>query len=202
MKLNQKTKSDLPILGFDSASDWENWLAIQPPSSKGIWLKVAKKQSGMRSVSKPEAIEGALCHGWIDGQLQKCDERYWLIRFTPRSTKSKWSKINQASAEALIDKGRMSAGGIQEVKRAQADGRWEAAYAPQSKATVPDDLQLALNKNRKANQLFAKSDSVNRYAILYRVHDAKKPETRASRIQKYVQMLARGETIYPLKAKK
>jgi uncharacterized protein YdeI (YjbR/CyaY-like superfamily) len=202
LKLNQKTKSDLPILGFDSVSDWEKWLATQPPSSKGIWLKVAKKQSGMRSVSKPEAIEGALCHGWIDGQLQKFDERYWLIRFTPRSTKSKWSKINQASAEALIDKGRMSAGGLLEVKRAKSDGRWEAAYAPQSKAVVPDDLQLALNKNRKANQLFAKLDSVNRYAILYRVHDAKKPETRSSRIHKYVQMLARGETIYPLKAKK
>jgi uncharacterized protein YdeI (YjbR/CyaY-like superfamily) len=102
LSLHHKTKSDLPILGFDSAADWKNWLATQPPSLKGIWLKVAKKQSGMRSVSKPEAIEGALCHGWIDGQLQKFDERYWLIRFTPRSTKSKWSKINQASAEGSL----------------------------------------------------------------------------------------------------
>jgi uncharacterized protein YdeI (YjbR/CyaY-like superfamily) len=198
----RETKDGLPIIAFASASDWEDWLSRQLGRSKGVWLKLAKKQSGIRSVSRQEAIDGALCYGWIDGQLQKFDERYWLIRFTPRADRSKWSKLNQIRARELIDKGRMKAAGLEQVKRAKADGRWKAAYAPQSKAVVPHDLQIALNNDRKASRLFSKLDSINRYAILYRVQDAKKPETRASRIEKYIQMLARGETIYPLKAKK
>lgn len=198
----RETKAALPVIRFASASDWEDWLSSQPRSSRGVWLKLAKKQSGVRSVTRQEAIDGALCHGWIDGQLQKFDERFWLVRFTPRSARSKWSRLNQIRGQALIDKGRMSAAGLEEVKRAKADGRWDAAYAPQSQAVVPGDLQIALNNNPEANHLFSRLDSTNRYAILYRVHDAKKPETRASRIEKYVQMLARGETIYPLKAKK
>jgi len=153
-------------------------------------------------VSRQEAIDGALCYGWIDGQFEKFDERYWLIRFTPRSPGSKWSKVNQVKAQDLIDKGRMNAAGLEEVNRAKTNGRWEAAYAPQSKAAVPDDLQTALDRNPNAKRLFFQLDNANRYAILYRVQDAKKIETRASRIEKYVQMLARGETIYPLKAKK
>jgi uncharacterized protein YdeI (YjbR/CyaY-like superfamily) len=197
-----ETSAGLPVLAFASGSDWEGWLAGQPRASKGLWLKIAKKESGIRSVSRQEAIDGALCHGWIDGQLQKFDEQYWLIRFTPRSSRSKWSKINQIRVQELIDQGRMNAAGLAEVERARADGRWEAAYAPQSKAAVPDDLQLALDRNPAAQSLFSQLDSVNRYAILYRVHDAKKPETRAARIEKFVLMLARGETIYPLKAKK
>lgn len=194
---SRETKAGLPILGFPSASAWENWLAIQPRSSRGVWLKLAKKNSGARSVSKPEAIDGALCHGWIDGQLQKFDEQFWLIRFTPRSAKSKWSKINQTRTQALIALGRMSAAGHEEVKRAKADGRWEAAYASQSKAVIPADLQIALNKNQKAARFFPQLSGANRYAILYRIHDAKKPETRAARIEKFIQMLARGETIHP-----
>ncbi len=197
-----ETKAGLPVLGFAAASAWENWLRSQPRSSKGVWLKLAKKESGMRSPSRQEAIDAALCHGWIDGQLQKFDERYWLIRFTPRSPRSKWSKINQTRAQALIGQKRMSTAGLQEVKRAKADGRWEAAYAPQSKAVVPDDLRIALNKSRKAGNLFAQLDSVNRYAILYRIHTVKKPENRAAKIEGYVQMLSRGETIYPRKSKK
>lgn len=153
-------------------------------------------------MSRQEAIDGALCHGWIDGQLQKYDERYWLIRFTPRSSRSKWSKINRARVGTLINDNRMSPAGLEEVQRAKADGRWQAAYAPQSKAVVPADLQRALDKNPKAKQLFSTLDSANRYAILYLVHDAKKPETRASRIEQYVEMLARGETLHPRKPQK
>src|SRR3984957_11171839 len=194
-----RIQTGLPVIAFASASDWELWLSRQPRSSKGIWLKLAKKESGINSVSRQEAIDGALCYGWIDGQLQKFDERYWLVRFTPRSAKSKWSSINQTRVQVLIDAGRVSAAGLEEVKRAKADGRWEAAYPPQSKAQVPKDLQLALDGNPKAKRLFSKLDSANRYAILYRIHNSPKPETRANKIAKYVQMLARGETIHSLK---
>jgi uncharacterized protein YdeI (YjbR/CyaY-like superfamily) len=191
------TKAGLPVIVFVSASDWELWLSKQPRSSKGVWLKLAKKESGIKSVSRQEAIDGALCFGWIDGQLQKFDERYWLIRFTPRSAKSKWSSINQIRIQTLIDADRMNAAGLDEVERAKADGRWEAAYPPQSKAEVPGDLQLALDASPKSKRLFSKLDSTNRYAILYRIHNTKKLEARASKIKKYVEMLARGETIYP-----
>jgi uncharacterized protein YdeI (YjbR/CyaY-like superfamily) len=195
----KETRDGLPVLAFPAVSDWEHWLSVQPRDSRGVWLKLAKKESGVPSVSRQEAIDGALCHGWIDGQLQPYDERYWLVRFTPRSERSKWSRLNRARVEDLIEKGRMCAAGLEEVNRAKADGRWDAAYPPQSKAAVPDDLQLALNQNTEAQRQFAKLDSANRYAILYRVHEAKKPETRADRIEKYVRMLARGETIHPRK---
>jgi uncharacterized protein YdeI (YjbR/CyaY-like superfamily) len=204
LKLRPLTKSrqGFLILAFASAQDWEEWLSRQPGDSKGLWLKLAKKDSGIDSVSRKESIDGALCHGWIDGQLQPFDELYWLVRFTPRLARSKWSKINQIRAQELIEQGRMCAAGLEQVTRAKTDGRWDAAYAPQSKAAVPEDLQAALNMNREAAQFFLKLDSANRYAILYRVHEAKRPETRVSRIEKFVQMLARGETIHPLKAKK
>jgi len=197
-----KMKAGLPIIAFASAAAWEKWLFAQPRTCKGLWLKLAKKDSGVASVSRQEAIDGALCYGWIDGQLDKFDERFWLIRYTPRSRRSKWSKINQVRAQELIEQKRMKAAGLEEVNLAKIDGRWEAAYAPQSKATVPDDLQAALDSNPRAKSFFAELNSPNRYAILYRVHDAKKAETRADRIQKYVQMLAKGETIHPMNAKK
>jgi uncharacterized protein YdeI (YjbR/CyaY-like superfamily)/uncharacterized protein YdhG (YjbR/CyaY superfamily) len=193
-------KAGLPIILFASAADWERWLSRQPRSSKGLWLKLGKKGAGAKTVLRQEAIDGALCHGWIDGQVQKFDDRYWLIRFTPRLARSKWSSINQARAQALIDTGRMNTAGLEEIERAKADGRWEAAYPPQSKAQVPQDLQAALDSNPKAKRFFSKLDGTNRYAILYRVHNAKKAEARASKIEKYVQMLARGETIYPLRS--
>jgi uncharacterized protein YdeI (YjbR/CyaY-like superfamily) len=199
MAIRTRTRVGLPVIAFASASDWEQWLSRQPRSSKGIWLKLAKKGARIESVSRQEAIDGALCYGWIDGQLQKFDERYWLVRFTPRSAKSKWSSINQTRVQTLIDAGRVNAAGLEEVKRAKADGRWEAAYPPQSQAKVPVDLQLALDANPKAKRLFSKLDSANRYAILYRLHNSQKPEARASKVAKYVQMLAQGETIHPLK---
>jgi uncharacterized protein YdeI (YjbR/CyaY-like superfamily) len=194
-------KSDLPIMLFASAAKFESWLVEQPHSSPGIWLKLAKKDSGIASVSQPEAIECALCHGWIDGQLDKFDEHHWLIRFTPRKPKSKWSERNRTKALELIDQGRMKVSGLAEIEKAKADGRWDAAYAPQSTATVPDDLQEALDASPAALDLFNRLDSTNRYAVLHRIHTAAQAKTRASRIEKFVAMLAKGETIYPLKTK-
>jgi uncharacterized protein YdeI (YjbR/CyaY-like superfamily) len=196
-----KANSDLPIIAFASAAEFDAWLAEQPLTSKGIWLKLAKKGSGVASVSQPEAIECALCHGWIDGQLDKFDTQHWLIRFTPRKPKSKWSEKNRAKALKLIEQGRMPPAGLAEIERARADGRWDTAYASQSTATVPDDLRQALDANPAAQELFNRLDSTNRYAILHRVHTAVQAKTRANRIEKYVAMLAKGETIYPLKIK-
>jgi uncharacterized protein YdeI (YjbR/CyaY-like superfamily) len=195
------TERDLPVIAFPSRAQWEAWLAAQPTNSKGLWLKLAKKTSGIAGVSRQEAIDAALCHGWIDGQLDKFDEDFWLIRFTPRKPRSKWSGNNRSRAIELMAEDRMTPAGLQEIERAQADGRWDAAYAPQSTAAVPDDLQKALDAAAPAKRLFEELDSTNRYAILYRVHNAKKPETRARRIETYVAMLARGDTLYPRKAK-
>ena len=192
-----KTKDGLPILAFASAADWEAWLEAQPMTSPGLWLKLAKKESGIESVSQPEAVEGALCYGWIDGQGQSLDARYWLARFTPRKARSKWSEKNRTKALALIKQGRMRPSGLAEVERAKGDGRWAAAYPSPSKATVPDDLRRALDRAPKARRMFDTLDGANRYAILHRLHDARKPETRAERIKKYVAMLACGETIHP-----
>jgi len=166
-----------------------------------LWLKVAKKSSGIASISRDEAVDAALCHGWIDGQLDRFDDASWLIRFTPRQSTSRWSEKNRARALELVGLGRVRAAGLREIERAKKDGRWEAAYARQSTAEVPDDLQLALSKSRKAKAFFETLDSKNRFAILYRVHDAKKPETRAARIEKFIAMLVAGETLYPLSAK-
>jgi uncharacterized protein YdeI (YjbR/CyaY-like superfamily) len=191
------TRTELPVRAFASSAEWEAWLAAQPLTSKGVWLKLAKLTSNIASVSKQGAIDGALCHGWIDGQLNKFDADCWLVRFTPRRPKGKWSRINRARALVLIKLGRMRPAGMSEIERAKLDGRWKAAYAPQSKATVPEDLQRVLDRNPAARRNFDQLDRVNRYAILYRVHDAKKPETRVQRIKKYVTMLSRGETIHP-----
>ena len=192
-----KTRSELPVRSFASSADWEAWLAAQPLTSTGVWLKLAKSASGLASVSKQEAIDGALCHGWIDGLVHKFDADSWLVRLTPRRPKGKWSQINRARALVLIKLGRMQPAGMKEIERAKLDGRWRAAYAPQTKATVPEDLQRALDRNRSARRNFDRLDRINRYAILYRVHDAKRPETRAQRIKRYVTMLSRGETIHP-----
>jgi uncharacterized protein YdeI (YjbR/CyaY-like superfamily) len=195
-----KPRADLSVLAFASGAAWEAWLAAQPITSPGVWLKLAKPASGIASVTKAEAIDGALCHGWIDGQLDKFDDDYWLIRFTPRKAKGLWSERNRERALALIELGRMCPAGMTAIAEARRDGRWDAAYAPQSTATVPDDLRAALELRKKAKRNFDDLDSVNRYAILHRVHAAKKPETRAQRIAKYVDMLSRDETIYPKKS--
>jgi uncharacterized protein YdeI (YjbR/CyaY-like superfamily) len=196
-----KAKRELPVIAFKSQQAWDAWLASQPAESKGLWLKLAKKSSGIASVSKGEAIDTALCHGWIDGQLDSFDDDYWLIRFTPRQATSKWSEKNRVRALQLVELKRMQPGGLNEIERAKRDGRWDAAYAPQSTAQVPDDLRAALAKNKKAKSFFEILDRTNRYAVLYRIHDAKKPETRMARIEKFVTMLSAGQTIYPQKAK-
>jgi uncharacterized protein YdeI (YjbR/CyaY-like superfamily) len=194
-----KPRADLPIRAFASSDAFESWLRSEPRTSKGVWLKLAKSASGIATVSRQEAIDSALCHGWIDGQLDRFDNDYWLIRFTPRRPNGKWSQINRERALALIELGRMRPSGMKEIEQAKLDGRFDAAYSPQSKTEVPADLQTVLNRNPKAQQLFDLLDRHNRYAILYRVQTAKKPETRASRIENYVNMLLRGETIYPRK---
>ena len=194
-----KTTRDLPIIAFKSQTAWNAWLVAEAASSDGLWLKLAKKSAGIASVSKSEAVDTALCHGWIDGQLDSFDDQYSLVRFTPRRSASKWSEKNRARALQLIESGRMLPAGLKEVERAQKDGRWGTAYAPQSTAEVPEDLHAALKRNVRAGRFFETLDRANRYAILYRVHNAKKPETRAARIEKFVAMLAAGETIHPRK---
>jgi uncharacterized protein YdeI (YjbR/CyaY-like superfamily) len=190
------TKGGLPILAFSTQEAWEGWLAAQPRDARGVWLKLAKRTSGIASVAQGEAIESALCHGWIDGQLGKYDDDYWLIRFTPRGPQSRWSAINRDRALALIESRRMQPAGLAEVERARADGRWDAAYASQGTATVPDDFQAALDASPEAAHRFAALDRANRYAMIYRVGDAKKPETRARRIAQFIAMLEHGEVIH------
>jgi uncharacterized protein YdeI (YjbR/CyaY-like superfamily) len=188
--------ASLPILKFDDAAALERWLEAQRADAKGLWIKFAKKGSSARSVTKAEAIDAALCHGWIDGQLDAYDESHWLIRFTPRKRGSKWSLINRTRATELIEAGRMRVGGLAQVEAAKSDGRWDAAYAPASTAEVPDDLRLALDANPKAAAFFATLTGANRYAILYRIGAVKRPETRARKIAEFVAMLERGETIH------
>ena len=190
-------KQDLPTLPFASRGAWEQWLAEQHATPRGVWLKIAKKDSGITTVTYAEALEVALCYGWIDGQKGSFDQDYFLQRFTPRLPKSKWSKINCAKVEALTAQGAMQPAGLREVERAKADGRWEAAYDAQSRATVPDDLQQELDKNDSARAFFATLDRLNRYAILYRIQDAMKPETRVRRIATFVAMLSEHQKIYP-----
>jgi uncharacterized protein YdeI (YjbR/CyaY-like superfamily) len=192
-----KSSDELPIMSFATQQDWETWLAEHCADPTGIWLKFAKKGAGILSISYAEALEGALCYGWIDGQKAAFDEQYWLQKFTPRRAKSIWSQINCDKATTLIEAGRIQPTGLRQIELAKADGRWDAAYAGQSKATVPDDLQQALDKNPQARDFFLTLNSINRYAILFRVQTAKKAETRASRIQKFVDMLAKGEMLHP-----
>jgi uncharacterized protein YdeI (YjbR/CyaY-like superfamily) len=190
-------KSDLPILPFASREAWEAWLEEQHAVSQGVWLKLAKKGSGIETVTFAEALDVALCYGWIDSQADKFDGNYWLQRFTPRKPRSKWSQVNREKVAKLVEAGRMNPAGLREVERAKADGRWDAAYEPPSTATVPDDLRAELEKNVAAREFFETLNSTNRYAILHRIQDAKKPETRARRIAKYVAMLAEGKKLYP-----
>ena len=194
-------KADPEVIAFADAPGWSRWLASHHASSRGVWLKIAKKATTSPSVTYAEALEVALAWGWIDGQKGKFDEAAWLQRFTPRGPKSIWSKINREKALALIDAGRMKPPGFAEIERARKDGRWEAAYESQSRATVPPDLEAALAAKPRAAAFFATLESYNRYAILFRVHTAKKPETRAARVEKFVAMLERHEKVHPPKGK-
>jgi uncharacterized protein YdeI (YjbR/CyaY-like superfamily) len=191
------TTESYPTLSFDCQASWEAWLARHFADSKGLWLKIAKKEAGIPSVNYAEALQSALCYGWIDGQKAALDGQYWLQKFTPRGRKSSWSKVNCQNAEALIAAGRMHPAGLRQVEAAKADGRWEAAYESQRKISVPEDLQVELDKHPAALAFFKTLDSANRYAVLYRVTTAKKPETRAAKIVKLVEMLERNEKLHP-----
>ena len=186
----------LPTLPFASAAAWEAWLEDHHAESKGVWIKMAKMDAGIESVRYPEVLDSALCFGWIDGRRDALDERYFLQRFTPRRPRSRWSRINRDKAERLIAEGRMRPAGLAEVEQARADGRWEAAYEGQRSITVPEDLQRELDARPDARAFFAGLTSQNRYAILYRLQDAKRPETRARRLAQFVAMLEAGERIY------
>jgi uncharacterized protein YdeI (YjbR/CyaY-like superfamily) len=187
----------LPVMSFESTDAWDAWLAAHHADSPGLWLKIAKKGAAGRTISYSDALDVALCHGWIDGQKGRHDDEYWLQRFTPRKPGSNWSKINTERAAALIASGRMRPAGLREVEQARADGRWEQAYESQSRVTVPEDLARALAANERARAFFATLDSANRYAILYRIGTAKKPETRAKRIDTFVAMLSEHKKIHP-----
>ena len=196
MKATNSSENDITTLPFLKQKDWAEWLRKNHAKSSGVWLRLAKKMSGFPSVSYGEALEIALCYGWIDGQKKSYDQSWWLQKFTPRGAKSIWSKINKAKAEELIKNERMKPGGLEAVERARRDGRWDAAYDSPSGATVPADFQARLNKSAKAKAFFATLDSANRYAILFRIQTAKKAETRARRIEQFIQMLERKEKLH------
>lgn len=187
----------LPVRAFASAALFEKWIRTQPEDSKGLWLKLAKKSAGVPCVGKQAAIEVALCHGWIDGQLNPFDDRFWLVRFTPRLARSRWSEINRGTATRLMAEGRVSPAGLKQIEAARLDGRWDGAYAPPSKAEVPADLQAALDARPAAKAFFARLSGANRYAVLYRIQDARTAKTRQARIDKFIGMLERGEVVYP-----
>jgi len=189
-------KRDLPTIPFPSREAFRDWLGENGSSAPGLWVKLAKASSGHPSVTNAEAVEEALAHGWIDGQGARFDDEWWLIRFTPRRRRSKWSKVNTETATRLIAEGQMTPAGMREVEAAKADGRWAVAYDPPSRATVPDDLQRALDANPAALEFFNTLKGANRYAVLYRVGEAKRPETRQRRIEKFVAMLAEGKTLH------
>jgi len=188
---------EYPTVACETQQAWEAWLEEHHAETLGVWLKMAKKATGISSVTYAEAVEGALCYGWIDGQSKSLDDTHWLQKFTPRRARSGWSKVNREKVTALIAAGRMRPAGLRQIELAQADGRWDAAYDPQRTIEVPPDLQRAFDAKPEAQAFFETLDGRNRYAVLYRIQTAKKPETRAARIQKFVEMLAQGQKIYP-----
>jgi uncharacterized protein YdeI (YjbR/CyaY-like superfamily) len=185
----------MELLAFASQDEFEAWMEANHATADGVWIKVAKKGTGIPSVHPPQALDVALCFGWIDGQRKAIDDTYYMQKYTPRRARSKWSKINVEKVAALTDSGAMRPPGHAEVERAKADGRWDAAYDSPSRIEVPPDLEAELGKRPEAAAFFATLNSANRYAILYRLHDAKKPETRARRLAQFVEMLERGETL-------
>jgi uncharacterized protein YdeI (YjbR/CyaY-like superfamily) len=189
-------KEQLPVLRCDREIDWERWLADHHDDSPGVWLQIAKKGCEPPTVTYPEAVAVAICFGWIDGQKRSHDETTWLQRFTPRGPRSRWSQINREKATRLADAGRMRPAGVAQVRAAQSDGRWEAAYEPQSTASVPADLQRALAANPVAGAFFAQLTGARRYAFLHRLHHVKTPQARERRIASYIALLSQGRTLH------
>ncbi len=197
MKLNAKAPAAADLVRFEDQSDWDVWLEKHHRSAAGIWVLIAKKGSGLRSVTYREALEAALCYGWIDAQKRPRDEREWLQQFVPRKNRSVWSKLNRQKALALVRSGRMKLAGLQAIERAKKDGSWARAYDSPSTARVAEDFQKALAASPQAKAFFQSLDRANRYAVLYRIQTAKKPETRAQRIARFVAMLERHEKVHP-----
>ncbi len=186
-----------PILNLTSQVEWESWLEAHSGASAGVWLRLAKKASGQTTLSYGEALDSALCFGWIDGQKRAESDQYWLQRFSPRTARSIWSKINKEKAQSLEAAGRMRPAGLRAIELAKKNGRWENAYASASNSPIPADLQLALDANQQARAFFATLNSRNRFAILFRIQSVKKAETRARKIAQFIEMLTKGETLYP-----
>jgi len=202
MARSSKVKVEPEVMGFEDAAAFERWLEGASELTQGIWLKLAKKGTGVASVTYAEAVDVGLCHGWIDGQAKSVDAVYYLQRFTPRRKNSVWSKININKVAVLIASGRMKPGGLAEVERAKADGRWAAAYDGPATMDVPTELMAALEGRPQAKALFDGLDKTNRYAMCFRVHTAMKPATKASRVAKVIEMLETGELPYPVKSSK
>ena len=193
---------DLPVKLFKTPDAWSKWLDANHAKSSGIWMRIAKKDADITSINYAEALDVALCYGWIDGQKRPLDASSWLQRFTPRGPRSLWSKVNTGKAQVLIDSGRMRPPGLAAIASAKASGRWESAYQPSSTATVPPELQAALDRNPKAKAFFETLRGANRYALIFRVSSAKKPETKAKRVADFVARLERGETLWGVPTKK
>lgn len=188
---------DLPVLPFPDAPSWERWLERNHADTPGLWLKLAKRASGIATVSYAEAVEVALCFGWIDSQKAGWDELWFLQRFTPRRARSRWSRANRDKAQELESEGRLRPAGAREVELARADGRWEAAYVGQASAQAPADLQRELDRDPRAREFFESLESHNRYAIVYRIEEARRPQTRAQRVERFMKMLRAGEKLHP-----
>lgn len=197
MTSTSKSPDEKPILEFRQKSAWTRWLEKNHDKSSGVWIRLAKKNSEVSSISRSDALDVALCFGWIDGQARSEGDKTWLQKFTPRGKRSIWSKINRENVRRLIESGEMRPPGIAEIERAKKDGRWEAAYDSPKSIAIPDELQAELDRNKKAKAFFDTLNSQNRYAILFRIHTAKKAETKAKRIRQFVEMLERGEKIHP-----
>jgi len=195
-KKDEIVNNELPIVSFDSLAEWEAWLEKNHEASKGIWIRFFKKGSGVNAVSYDEALDGALCYGWIDGQIKKYDDKSWIHKFTPRREKSVWSKRNTDHVARLIKLGRMKPSGLKEVEAAKADGRWKKAYDSPSKMTIPVDFMKELSRNKKAKAFFETLNKANTYAISWRLQTAKKPETREKRMKTILEMLAKGEKFH------
>jgi uncharacterized protein YdeI (YjbR/CyaY-like superfamily) len=194
--MTRSESAELPVRLFKDDASWEAWLARQHATSAGLWLRIAKAGSGVRSVSYAEALDVALCYGWIDGQKKSFDDTTWLQKFTPRGKRSMWSKINREKVQRLIESGRMQPAGLDAVERAKVNGQWDAAYDSHRTAAIPEDFQRALDARPRAKAFFATVNSTNRYAILFRIQTVKRAETRAKKIARFVDMLERHETIH------
>ena len=192
----KKDKNDFPVMEFPTQKKWHQWLSKNHATFEGIWLKFHKKHSGLKSINYAEAVEEALCFGWIDGQAKPFDENSWIQKFTPRRSKSIWSKRNIERVTQLIEQGRMKPAGLKEIEAAKADGRWQKAYDSPGNMTASEDFLKRLNKNKKAKQFFESLNKTNKYAINWRLQTAKKPETREKRMKAIIEMLAKGEKFH------